>query len=31
MIWRAAALGIWLEMGCGGQTSGAVPLREVAA
>ncbi len=31
MVWRAAALGIWLEMGCGAQLSGAVRLREVAA
>lgn len=31
MVWRAAALGIWLEMGCGAQVSGAARLREVAA
>ncbi|MFO6448769.1 asparagine synthase-related protein [Erythrobacter sp. NE805] len=31
MIWRAAALGMWLEMGCGARTSGAVRLREAAA
>lgn len=31
MVWRAASLGIWLEAGCGAQTSGAVRLREVAA
>ena len=31
MVWRAAALGIWLDMGCGAQLSGAVRLREVAA
>lgn len=31
MVWRAAALGLWLEMGYGAQSSGAVRLREVAA
>ncbi len=31
MIWRGAALGIWLEMGCGAAVSGATRLREVAA
>ena len=31
MVWRAAALGIWLEAGCGAQVSGAVRLREAAA
>ncbi len=31
MVWRAAALGFWLEMGCGAQLSGAARLREAAA
>ena len=31
MVWRAAALGIWLEMDCGAETSGATRLREEAA
>jgi len=31
MVWRAAALGIWLETGCGAQVSGAARLREAAA
>lgn len=31
MLWRAAALGIWLETGCGAASTGAVRLREAAA
>ena len=31
MVWRAAALGIWLEMDCGAETSGVTRLREEAA
>lgn len=31
MLWRAAALGIWLETGCGAATTGAVRLREAVA
>jgi asparagine synthase (glutamine-hydrolysing) len=31
MIWRAAALGMWLQMDCGAQASGAARVREVAA